>query len=391
MNAISASRRALCGAVTGVESVVVDGGFRNLVFVRVHTDTGLTGVGEATLEWHEAQVCAAVAALGQAIAGHDAARIEYLWQLMFRGAFWRGGPIHLTALSAIDQALWDIKGQAASMPVYDLLGGRCRDTLELYANGPQGIDPSGCAHAAARLVARGYRALKVCPVIPVADVDGFAAVRDTLGKVAAIRETVGPEVKLAVDLHGRTSPAMALRIAHALADQEIWFLEEPALPDNLPGYGLVARGTTIPLAGGERWYTRADFRDALATGAVALIQPDVSHCGGISETRRIAAMAELSQVGYAPHNPLGPVGTIASAHVGLASPNFVVLERLEGPEAPELDHLVRGQWMIADGVMIPSDTPGLGIELDWDACLARPGKPKPLPGVRRADGTVAEW
>jgi galactonate dehydratase len=391
MSSLADDTRTRCGRVSNVESVVVDGGFRNLVFVRVQTDEGLVGVGEATLEWHEAQVSAAVAALGQSIAGLDAGRIEHLWQLMFRGAFWRGGPIHLTALSAIDQALWDIKGKAAAMPVYDLLGGRCRDTLELYANGPQGTDPTSCAEAAAALLARGYRAMKVCPVTPVTDVDGFAAIHDVRAKVAAIREVVGPQVKLAVDLHGRTSPAMALRIAEALADQEIWFLEEPALPDNLAGYVRVAQGTTIPLAGGERWYTRAGFREAIATAVVALIQPDVSHCGGISETRRIVAAAEFAQLGYAPHNPLGPVGTIASAHLGLACPNFVALERLEGPEAPALDHLVRGGWTIADGVMIPSETPGLGIELDWEACLNTPGQPKHLPGLRRDDGSVAEW
>jgi galactonate dehydratase len=163
------------------------------------------------------------------------------------------------------------------------------------------------------------------------------------------------------------------------------------LPDNLVGYARVARATAIPLAGGERWYTRADFRDALRLDALALVQPDVAHCGGISEARRIAAMAELDQVGYAPHNPLGPVGTIASAHVALASPNFVCLERLEGAEAPDLDDLVQGRWNLGEAVLAPSDEPGLGIELDWEACLARPATPKRLPGLTHSDGSVAEW
>lgn len=387
----SGLRPTRCGRIETVESVVVDGGFRNLIFVRVTTDQGLTGVGEATLEWHESQVVAAATALGRGLAGEDAGRIEHLWQIMFRGAFWRGGPIQLTALSAIDQALWDIKGKAASMPVYELLGGRCRDALDLYANGPHGAVPEACAHAATGLALAGYRAMKVCPVIPMTDVDGSAAVRDTVAKVTAIRDAVGADVKLAVDLHGRTSPAMARRIAEQLAPCDIWFLEEPALPDNRAGYGRVAASTTIPLAGGERWFTRAEFTDVIASGAVALIQPDVAHCGGISETRRIAAMAEFAQIGYAPHNPLGPVGTIASAHLGMACPNFVALERLEGPEAPNLDHLISGMWQVKDGTMFPGDAPGLGIELDWDVCLATPGQPKPLPALRRPDGSIAEW
>jgi galactonate dehydratase len=384
-------RPPACGRVREVQSAVVDGGARNLVFVRVLTDAGVSGVGEATLDWHEAQVTAAVAALAEVVVGEDAGRIEHLWQTMFRGGFWRGGPIHLTALSAIDQALWDIKGKVAGMPVYDLLGGRCRDVLEVYANGPRGDTPEACAQAAARLLERGYRAMKVSPMVPTADVDGFDAIRRARDQVRAVRAAVGESVRLAVDLHGRTSPATATRVAEAIADQEIWFLEEPALADNRAGYVRVAASTTIPLAGGERWYTRAEFRDVLADGAVALIQPDVAHCGGISEARRIAALGEFSQVGYAPHNAMGPVGAAASAHVGLASPNFVALECLEGAHAPGREDLVAGRWPMRDGALVPTAAPGLGLELDWEACLRSAPSPRPRPGLRRRDGSVAEW
>lgn len=359
--------------------------------VQVETDQGLTGLGEATLEWHDGPVTAAIQALTEVVIGRDAGRIEYLWQLMLRSGFWRGGPVHLTALSAIDQALWDIKGKATGLPVYDLLGGRCRDVVPLYANGPRGTTPEEYAASAASLRQLGYRAMKVCPVEPTAEVDGNSALAHVKDIVHAIRKAIGPDVKLAIDFHGRLSPAMAIRCSALIEPFDIWFIEEPALPGNIDALRAISRATTVPIASGERWLTRSGFRRALELRVLAAVQPDVAHCGGVSEQRRIAAMAEVDQVSFAPHNPLGPVGTIATAHVGMATPNFLTLERVEGDNPPWREAIITTSATLADGILTLTDAPGFGIELNMDVCLAHPARPVPRPDLSLPDGSLCEW
>ena len=245
---------------------------------------------------------------------------------MYRHSFWRGGPVIMSAISGIEQALWDITGKAAGIPVYALLGGACRDRIRLYANGPSGTSPDEYAESARRIAEEGFTALKVAPLEPTLPVDSSVTIRRATEVVAAIRAAVGADMAIGVDVHGRLSPAMSIRLARELEPLDIWFLEEPVLPENAAAMADVARATSIPIATGERLFTKWGFREVLELRAASLLQPDVSHCGGILEARLIAAMGEVAYAGLGPHNPLSPVNGIASAHVGMASPNFVALE-----------------------------------------------------------------
>jgi galactonate dehydratase len=373
-----------------IETILVDAGWRTWVFVRVTTEDGASGIGESTLEYHEEVVAAAVASLGAAIRGLDAGRIEHIWQLLYRGGFWRGGPVLMSALSGIDQALWDLKGKLAGLPVYELLGGACRDRVLLYANGARGTRPDEVARSAVAIRDRGFTGLKFAALGPNLDVDTPMTIRRTTEVVGAVREAVGEAVAIAVDAHGRFSPAMAIDLARSIERYGIWFLEEPALPENPDGIARVARATSIPIAAGERLFSRWDFAPLFASGAIALAQPDVAHCGGISEARRIAAAAEVRQIGVAPHNPMSPVNTLASAHLAIATPNFVALEYLVD------DVAWRGALLdvpldVRDGVLRLSDRPGLGASLDDATCAEHPGRTVARPSFAHPDGAVAEW
>jgi len=376
--------------ITGIETLVVDGGMRNWVLVQVRTDEGVSGLGEATLEGKAETIVAAVAELTRLIEGQDPRRIQHLWQIMYRHSFWRGGPVLMSAISGIEQALWDITGKVAGMPVYALLGGACRDRIRLYANGPRGDSPDEYAESACRIAASGFTAMKVAPLEATLPVDSSISIRKATAVVAAIRTAVGPDVAIGVDVHGRLSPAMSIRFAREIEDLDIWFLEEPALPENASALAEVARATSIPVATGERLFTKWGFREVLELRAAALLQPDVSHCGGILEARLIAAMGEVAYAGLSPHNPLSPVNGIASAHVAMASPNFVALEWVvDNP--PWTNDILRTPPAMREGWLELSDAPGLGIELDLDVCAAHPYRAVDLPPFWHEDGSVADW
>ena len=376
--------------IRSVEAVVVDGGMRNWVFVHVDTDDGLRGLGEATLEGKAETVVGAISDFSRLLVGEDASRIQHLWQTLYRGSFWRGGPALMSAISGIEQALWDLAGKRAGLPVHELLGGACREVVRLYANGPRGETPEEYAASARAIVAQGFDALKVAPLEPTLPVDGTATIRRATEVVAAIRDAVGRDVAVAVDVHGRLSPAMSIRLARELEPLDVWFLEEPVLPENPRALADVARATSIPIATGERLFTRWGFREVVELRAAALLQPDVSHCGGLLEARTIAALGELVYAGFAPHNPLSPVNTVASAHVALASPNFVACEWVvDGPAW--VGELLTEPLTIAGGVLSLPRRPGLGIELDLERCREHPYRPSDLPAFRHRDGSVADW
>lgn len=376
--------------IEAVETVLADAGWHNYVFVRVITEDGRTGVGEATLEYFEDVVAATVARMSDVVRGIDASRIEHIWQRLYRGSFWRGGPVLMSAISGIEQALWDLKGKAAGMPVYELLGGACRDYVELYANGPRGATPDDLASSAVRIRDKGFANLKLAAAGPNRAVEGSRAIERTCADVAAIRDAAGPAIGIAVDAHGRYSPAMVVKLAQALEPLGIWFLEEPVLPESPHALARIAAATSIPLATGERLHSRWDVEPFLATGALALVQPDLAHCGGIAEARRIAALAELHRAGLAPHNPMSPVNTVASAHLAMATPNFVALEYLVD-DVPWRDALLTEPLDVRAGRLHLADRPGLGIELDLETCRAHPPVERPWPASEHEDGAVAEW
>jgi galactonate dehydratase len=377
-------------SIEAVETFVVDGGWRSFVFVRVTTEDGLSGVGEATLEFYEDVVAVAVANLGRSIRGIDAARIEYIWQRLVRGGVWRGGAVHMSAVSGIDQALWDLLGKRTGLPVHALLGGACRDSVTLYGNGPRGETPEKIAASAWSIVEAGFGGLKFLSAGPSLAVDTGEAVNRTVAMAAAVRDAVGPKIGIAVDCHGRFSPAMAVKLARRLEPLDAWFLEEPVVGENPTGMARVSSSTTIPIAAGERLHSRWDFEPFLEAGAIALAQPDLAHCGGISEARRIAALVEMKGVGLAPHNPLSPVNTLASAHIALAMPNFVTLEYVV-EDVPWRNALIDPPLDITGGILRVPDRPGLGFELDMETVAAHPGGPTERPRLDQIDGAVADW
>jgi len=374
--------------ITAVECCVVDGGSRTWVFVVVSTADGLSGVGEATLEWHTEPVVAAIKGLADLVVGEDPSRIQHIWQVGSRSRFWRGGPVLLSALSGLEQALWDIKGKRAGMPVHELLGGRCRERLLLYANFPDGVSPNEMASA---LGERRLRAVKITPFSePVLTVDGYrGALEAAVEETEAVREAIGPDIRLAIDVHGRLSPQMSVIYARAVERLDIWFLEEPALPDDLEGIAEVARKTSIPVAAGERVFTRRGFEELLSAGGISLVQPDLAHCGGVFEGRLVAAMAEPRQIGFAPHNPMSPVNTMVSAQVSLTVPNFVALEHKIG-DAPWRHELARPDAEIEDGYLVVGSSPGLGIEFDAEVGKLHPPQARKVQLETHLDGALAE-
>jgi galactonate dehydratase len=376
--------------IMSVEPLVVDVGSRNWLFVVVETDEGLTGVGEGSLPGHPRAVAAAIEEYREYLVGEDPARIQHLWQLMYRQPFFRSGAVVLSAMSAIEQALWDIKGKVAGLPVYELLGGRCHDRIKLYANGPGGATLEELADSGRSLVERGFTAMKTGLAEPVLPVQGDGIFRRAAEHAEALRDAVGEGVEIGWDAHGRFSPAMSIKLARALEPYNIWFLEEPALPENPKGLAQVARATSIPIATGERLFTKWAFREVLELGAAALLQPDLSHCGGVLEARAIAAMAEVYYCGFAPHNPLGPVNTVVSAHVAIASPNFVALEICLYPDEWTRELLTEPLELVG-GYLELTDGPGWGVELDVDLCRAHPYRPYKLPILRHSGGAVADW
>ncbi|MFN8511118.1 MAG: galactonate dehydratase [Thermomicrobiales bacterium] len=359
--------------VTGVETFLCAADWRNLVFVRVETDEGLHGWGEATLEGKEQTVAAATDELARYLIGKDPAQIERHWHQMYETPFWRGGPVLGSAIAGLDQALWDIKGKALGVPVYELLGGAARDRIRYYANGwfhdAKTIDEIAAAARAA--VAAGATALKWDPFGAASLFITTEEIHAAVDCVAAVREAVGPTVDLLIEVHGRLSPANAIRVARQLERYDPFFYEEPVPPENMSELALVARATSIPIASGERAFSKHDFRLMFEQQAVAYCQPDPCHAGGITEMKKIAAMAEAYHIGFAPHNPNGPVATRVCQHLAAACPNFTILEWLP-VDVPWRDAAMGGPFEVGDGTMPLPEGPGLGIELDINVLRANP-------------------
>jgi galactonate dehydratase len=366
------------------------------LFLRVDTDEGLTGWGEPVVEGRAATVAAAVEEMSDYLIGQDPLRIEEHWNVLAKGGFYRGGPVLSSALAGIDQALWDIAGRSLGVPVHQLLGGAVRDRVRVYS-WIGGDDPADVAAAARDKVDAGFTAVKMNGSGPMRPLDTPAAAQAVADRVAAVREVLGPDRDVAVDFHGRMSLAMARRTLPLLEPAAPLFVEEPVVPEVSELVGQLAAATPIPIALGERLYSRWDFRRVLGSG-VAVIQPDLSHAGGISEVRKIATMAEAFDVALAPHCPLGPIALAASLQVGLASPNLLIQEQSLGihynAESDLLDYLLdRTVFAYTDGYVRALPGPGLGIEIDAAEVerAARIGHRWRNPVWRRDDGSFAEW
>ncbi|WP_280419864.1 mandelate racemase/muconate lactonizing enzyme family protein [Nocardia carnea] len=363
--------------ITRLDTHVVGTPWRNLTYVTVHTDDGLVGVGETRMLGHtDALLGYLREAERNHILGSDPFAIDDLVQRMKYGDYGRAGEIVMSGIACVEMACWDIKGQALGVPVWQLLGGAVTDKVKAYANGWYTTErtPEAYAHAARGVVERGYRALKVDP---------FGAGRfelshqETMTAVAlieAIRDAVGPEVELMLEMHGRFSPATAVRLARELSPYDPAWLEEPVPPENLKALAKVAAQTQTPIATGERIHDRIEFRELFESQAADIVQPDLGHIGGIGETRKLAATAETHYVLVAPHNVGGSVLTAASLQVGFNTPNFKILEHFNDFADQEIKAVVQDAPQVVDGYFHRSDAPGLGVRFDPDAAAEFPQK-----------------
>lgn len=367
------------------------------LFVRIETDTGIVGWGEPVLEGRAAAVAATVDELADYLIGKDPRLIEDHWTVLYRGGFYRGGGLHMSALAGLDQALWDIKGKALDVPVHELLGGRLRDRIRVYS-WIGGDRPGETAQQARDAVDRGFTAVKMNGPEEMQYIDSHEKVRRVVHNVAEIREAVGPDIGIGVDFHGRVHRPMAKVLLHALADLNLMFVEEPVLSEHVDGIADVLRTSSTPIALGERLYSRWDFRHVLEAGLVDIIQPDLSHAGGITEVRKIAAMAETYDVALAPHCPLGPIALAACLAVDAVSHNAVIQEQSLGIHYNQsndlLDYLVDpGVLDYADGMVAIPRGPGLGVEINEEYVRERAaeGHRWRNPVWRHPDGSFAEW
>jgi galactonate dehydratase len=366
------------------------------LFLRVETDDGLVGWGEPVVEGRAATVAACVEELSDYLVGRDPRSIEDLWQVMYRGGFYRGGAVLMSAIAGVDQALWDLKGKGYGVPVAELLGGRVRDRIRVYS-WIGGDRPDDVAAAARDAADRGFTAVKMNGTGELQIVDTRARVAEAVERVATVREAV-PDLGLAVDFHGRVHRPMAKVLLRELEPFQLMFVEEPVLPEHVEAFLGPLAATSTPIALGERLYSRWDFRSVLASGAVDIVQPDPSHAGGITETRKIATMAEAYDVAVALHCPLGPIALATCLQIDACTYNAFIQEQSLGihynTSNDLLDYLVDPSvFAYADGyVRIPTG-PGLGIELDeaYVAERAAEGHRWRNPVWRHADGSVAEW
>ncbi|MEU2663634.1 galactonate dehydratase [Micromonospora sp. NPDC049060] len=366
------------------------------LFVRVETSSGIVGWGEATCEGRSETVRTAVEQLSELLVGRDALRIEDHWQVMTKGSFYRGGPILASAVAGLDQALWDIAGKHFGAPVHQLLGGPVRDRIRVYG-WVGGDEPSEVRDQIAAAVATGLTAVKMNASGRMSTVASVAEIDGVVQRVAAAREVLGDERDVAVDFHGRFTLATARRVAPLLEPYRPFFLEEPVVPENSHLIGEFVRSTTTPVSTGERLYNRQEFLPVLQAG-IAVAQPDLSHAGGITEVRKIAALAEVYDVQLAPHCPLGPIALAACLQVGFATPNYLIQEQSIGIHynlgAEVLDYcLDKTPLTFVDGYVERLTAPGLGIEIDEHAVRAadKRGHAWRSPTWRHRDGSYAEW
>ena len=388
--------------ITAITTRVVNAEMRNWIFVKVETDEpGLCGWGEATLEWKTRAVVGAIEDLAPLIIGRDPRDIEQAYRAMTKQSFWRLGAIGMSAVSGIELALWDILGKHLNVPVWRLLGGQVRDKVAVYTHLGMGdmravyetneVEP--LVERAREVVELGYKAFKAVFVpythyhAPLPDVDKVARM------MQAMREAVGDSIEIMVDFHGRPASAgAALAYIEALAPGRPMFIEEPVQPGDFASLAKLAARTSIPLATGERLIDRTEFDALFASGAIDIVQPDICHCGGLMEAKKIAARAETLGIGVAPHNPLGPIAGVAALHFAVSTPNHVIQEEMVGA-VPWYGDVVQGPIRRVDGFWQVPDAPGLGIVVDEAACAAHPYSQEVMhtQNAVMPDGTLVDW
>lgn len=367
------------------------------LFLKITTEGGVVGWGEPVVEGRADSVAAAVEDLAEYVRGHPANRIEDLWQVLYRGGFYRGGPVLMSAIAGIDQALWDIKGKRLGVPVYELLGGAVREKMKIYC-WIGGDKPTGVAEAAEEKVEAGYKAIKMNASAEMEWIDTPAAVRDVVRRAAAVREAVGDDVGIGIDFHGRVRRGMAKTLVQKLEPHDPMFVEEPVLPENNEFLPVLQQQTSIPIATGERMFSRWDYKEVFENRGVDVIQPDLSHAGGLSEVKKIATMGEAYDVGLAPHCPLGPISFAAALQIDFTCLNAFIQETSlnihynEGADL--LDYLANPEVFTFENGYVQRPTgAGLGLQIDEETVReqAEVGHDWKNPIWRLDDGSFAEW
>ena len=370
--------------ITDIKTFLVKGGNRNWVFCKVETDEGVHGWGEGTLERHEQAVKSGIKTLSEGLIGRDPTEIERNWQIMYRHGFWRGGVVMGSAMAAIDIALWDVTGKIYNLPVYKMLGGAVRDRVRAYTH-------AGDLRGGWDAVDQGFSAFKTGgwdlskPEFHEKDV-----VDDLHEKIKEMRDYLGPDVQIMIDNHGRSRPSVAIRQMAAVEEFDITFFEEPVPPDNLDAMEQIRNsGMTMDIATGERLFFRYGFREILHRRLTDVIQPDIAHTGGISEIKKIASMAEIEYIKFAPHNPNGPIATAASMHVCATVPNFLILETAR--DMPWHDKIQTTPLEIKDGYFELTTAPGLGTDLDESVIAERTFNPDDDRTLGNAGSGSGSW
>jgi galactonate dehydratase len=367
------------------------------LFLKIETDEGVTGWGEPVIEGRSHTVAAAVEELSAYLIGKDPMRINEHWQTLYRGGFYRGGPILMSAIAGIDQALWDIKGKALNQPVYELLGGLCRDKIKTYT-WVGGDDPQQESEQISALMEQGWDTVKMNGCGRLKMIDSNSSVDQVVSRIDTIRSNFGNKIDFGLDFHGRVSVPMAKVLLKELEPYRPLFVEEPVLAEHAEQYSVLADSTSITLAAGERMYSRYDFKRVFHAGGLGIVQPDLSHAGGITECMKIASMAEAYDVALAPHCPLGPIALASCLAVDFVSYNAIIQEHSMGIHYNQgnelLDYVLnKDDFTIEEGYMKPLPKPGLGVEVDEEkvAEAAKEGSDWKNPIWHHEDGTIAEW
>ena len=390
--------------ITEIKTLVCHARMRNWIFVKVVTDQpGLWGWGEATLEWHTRSVVGAIEDLSPLLIGEDPTRVEHLWQIMWRQHFWHGhGIVRSTAIAGIDLALWDILGKSLGVPCHKLWGGPVRNSIRLYCHLGGGnlesfyetpVDNAKqFGDLALRAKEEGFSAFKSMAVPPTMPIEGLKPIKAAEACVAEMREAVGEQVDIMVDCHARPSPAMGLKFAKVLEPYGLYFLEEPCWPENVDGLARINASVATPIATGERITHLAAFRDLFAAQACDICQLDLTHCGGFTEARRIAALADAHRIALAPHNPQGPVSTAASLEFGFSQPGYIICESVHA-DVPWRDEVVEEGFQVdfATRTVSPNLRPGLGVSINEETVRKHPFQQEIPQRVFYSDGSVGDW